>query len=112
MAAAPLTPLSFHILVSLVDGSSHGYGILKAIDDRTGGSDVPSTGALYLALQRLQREGFIEPDADPPADADARRRYWALTPDGRAAARHEVERMTALLDDDAVRRLRSGAGGG
>ncbi len=112
MAAAPLTPLSFHILLALVGGSSHGYGVLKSIETRTDGADVPSTGALYLALQRLERDGLIEPEPQPPADADARRRYWRLSAQGRVAARHEADRMAALLDDDAVRALRSGARGG
>lgn len=112
MGSSPLTPLSFHILLALVQASSHGYGILKEIEDRTGGAEVPSTGALYLALQRLERDGLIEADSDPPEDADARRRYWALTAEGRAAARAEVERMTALLDDEAVQALRVGSGVG
>ncbi|MEQ9569505.1 MAG: helix-turn-helix transcriptional regulator, partial [Longimicrobiales bacterium] len=77
---------------------------------RTDGGEAPSTGALYLALQRLEREGLIRPDPAPPADADGRRRYWALTQAGREAARSEVERMAALLDDAAVQALRSGSG--
>jgi DNA-binding PadR family transcriptional regulator len=107
----PLTPLSFHILLSLVDAPAHGYGVLKEIEGRTDGADAPSTGALYLALQRLEREGLVEPAASPPPDADARRRYWALTEAGRDAARAEVERMASLLDDRAVRALRRGVGG-
>lgn len=106
-----MTPLSLHILLSLVHGPSHGYGILKEIEDRTDGADVPSTGSLYLALQRLEREGLVTPAERPSEDVDARRRYWALTPEGRRAAREEVERMAALLGDRAVRALRTGAGG-
>ena len=107
----PLTPLSFHILLSLVDAPAHGYGVLKVIEERTDGAEAPSTGALYLALQRLEREGLIEPATDPPPDADARRRYWALTESGRRAARAEVQRMASLLDDAAVRALRAGGEG-
>lgn len=110
MPSSPLTPLSFQILLSLVRAPAHGYGILKTIDERTAGVEAPSTGALYLALQRLEREGLITPAADPPEGADGRRRYWALTPDGRAAALEEVERMTALLADEAVSALRRGTG--
>lgn len=112
MAPSPLTPLSFHILLSLVRGASHGYGMLKEIEARTDGREAPSTGALYLALQRLEREGLIGPAPDPPADADGRRRYWALTRAGRDAARLEVERMASLLDDEAVRALRGGGARG
>jgi len=106
-----MTPLSLHILLSLVHGPSHGYGILKEIEDRTDGAGVPSTGALYLALQRLEREGHVAPAEPPSDDVDARRRYWALTADGRRAAWQEVERMASLLDDAAVRALRVPGGG-
>jgi DNA-binding PadR family transcriptional regulator len=102
--------LSFQILLSLVRAPAHGYGILKEIEKRTSGADVPSTGALYLALQRLEREGQIAPAADPPTGADGRRRYWALTPAGRDAALGEVDRMTTLLDDHAVLALRRSSG--
>ncbi len=104
-----LTPLSLHILLSLVDGSLHGYGILKAIEVRSAGEGAPSTGALYLALQRLERDGMIEPGEAPESETDARRRYWRLTAAGRSAARAEVERMAALLRDPSVDTLRAGS---
>lgn len=109
MSSPPLTPLSFQILLSLVRAPAHGYGMLKEIDERTSGFEAPSTGALYLALQRLEREGLIAPAADPPEGADRRRRYWALTAAGRGAALAEVDRMATLLEDDAVSALRRGA---
>ena len=107
MPTAPLTPLSLHILLSLVDVPLHGYGILKSIEERTDGLETPSTGALYLALQRLEREGHIEASDAPDDEADQRRRYWRLTEDGRAAAREEVDRLAALLGDPSVRALRA-----
>lgn len=110
MSSTPLTPLSLQILLSLVATPSHGYGILKDIAERTSESEAPSTGALYLALQRLEREGHIAPVPHPPEGADRRRRYWALTPAGREAALGEVERMTMLLDDAAVAALLAGKG--
>jgi DNA-binding PadR family transcriptional regulator len=105
-----MTPLSLHILLSLVEDPRHGYGILKAIEARPGAVEPPSTGALYLALQRLEREEAIEP-ASPPEGADRRRRYWRLTEAGRAAAREEVDRLASLMEDPSVRLLRGGSGG-
>jgi DNA-binding PadR family transcriptional regulator len=107
MPSSPLTPLSLHILLSLVEEPLHGYGILKAIEDRTDGAETPSTGALYLALQRLEREGHIEPGDTPAHETDARRRYWVLTPEGREAARDEVERLAAVVGHPAARMLRA-----
>ena len=106
----PLTPLSLQILLSLGTTPLHGYGILKAIDERTDGNETPSTGALYLALQRLEEEGRIRPCADPPTDADARRKYWEITPEGLRAVRGELDRMEALLNDRGVEAVRAGGG--
>lgn len=103
----PLTPLSLHILLSLAPGPLHGYGILKAIEERTDGAETPSTGALYLALQRLDEEGQIRPAEEAPEGADARRRYWELTPAGVRATREELERMEALLAHESVQALRA-----
>jgi DNA-binding PadR family transcriptional regulator len=108
--STPLTPLSLQILVSLGTAPLHGYGILKAIDDRTDGAETPSTGALYLALQRLEEEGRIRPCADPPTDADARRKYWEITPEGLRAVRGELDRMEALLKHRSVEAVRAGGG--
>ena len=58
----PLTPLSFQILVSLADGPKHGYGILKEIEEGSGGSLKSSTGTLYLAIQRLEAPDAIPED--------------------------------------------------
>lgn len=106
----PLTHLSLQILLSLGTTPLHGYGILKAIDERTDGNETPSTGALYLALQRLEEEGRIRPCADPPTDADARRKYWEITPEGLRAVRGELDRMEALLNDRGVEAVRAGGG--
>ena len=48
-----MTPLTYQILLALADASRHGYGIIKELEARLGSSAVPSTGALYLALQRM-----------------------------------------------------------
>jgi DNA-binding PadR family transcriptional regulator len=92
-----LTPLTYSILVALADAARHGYGIIKEIEARTGPGSAPSTGALYLALQRMEAEGLIEEARTPAASDDARRRYWSLTPEGRESARAESRRLAAVL---------------
>ncbi len=97
-APAHPTPLTFQILMALADASRHGYGIIKEIEDREGEGRGPSTGALYLALQRMESEGLIE-EAPAPADrsGDARRRYYRITQRGRAVAEGESARLAALV---------------
>ncbi len=93
-----VTPLTYSILVALADESRHGYGIIKEIESRAGGGAAPSTGALYLALQRMEAEGLIEEAKKRPAgDDDARRRYWSLSRRGREIARNESQRLASLL---------------
>lgn len=93
----PLTPLSYQILLALADAPRHGYGIIKEIEAREGEEAAPSTGALYLALQRMEGEGRIE-DAPAPADErDGRRRYYRLTEAGRELARAESLRLAGLV---------------
>jgi DNA-binding PadR family transcriptional regulator len=93
---AVLSDLAFHILLSLGEGPSHGYAIGKDVEERSGGRLNPATGALYQALQRLADDRLIAP-ADGPADADARRKYFTLTPQGRQAAAAEAERLDGLV---------------
>ncbi|MEX0891734.1 MAG: PadR family transcriptional regulator [Gemmatimonadota bacterium] len=108
-----VTPLTYHILMALADADRHGYGIIKEIGLRLGQDEEPSTGALYVALQRMDGEGLIT-DTDPPAgeagEADPRRRYYRLTPAGREAARAESSRLAALLAAARAKDLISATG--
>jgi len=102
-----LTPLSYSILLALADEPRHGYGIIKDIETREGAAAAPTTGALYLALQRLESEGLIEeaPRTRERAKTDARRRYYRLTPAGRRAAQVETRRLAVLLGVAVDKRL-------
>ena len=97
----PLTPLWFQILLALVDKSSHGYAIIKAMEERTGSSITTATAPVYLALRRLRDLGFI---AD--AGTDGSRKLHRITPFGRRVVRAEAARivgtMGTLLDLDLV----------
>jgi len=93
-----VTPLTYEILLALADAPRHGYGIIKEIEVRAGADSAPSTGALYLALQRMESEGLIEESRRrPAASEDRRRRYWSITARGRETAKAESERLAALV---------------
>lgn len=95
----PLTPITYHVLLALARAPLHGYGILKSMEERSGGRVSPSTGSLYLALQRMGEEGLIEEAPEPEAEegGDARRRYYRLTSLGREVAREETARLADLV---------------
>jgi len=98
-----LTPLSAAILFALADGASHGYAIIKEIEELTNGEMRPNTGSTYLALHRLLEEGLIVESA--VKGEDARRRYYRLTDRGREAARAEARRLAQLVRVASAKRL-------
>ena len=47
------------VLAVLASGPSHGYGLIEALRDRSGGVfDLPE-GSVYPALHRLERAGLV-----------------------------------------------------
>jgi DNA-binding PadR family transcriptional regulator len=103
----PLKPLVFHALLALKDQESHGYGIKKAVAERTNGTTDLEPGTLYRLMARLLKQGLIqESDRRPaPESDDERRRYYRITPLGRQVLAAEAARMAELLDDKSVQAL-------
>ena len=99
-----LSELGFHVLLALGDGPSHGYAIGKDIEEWSGGRLDPTTGALYQALSRLTADGLIAA-VDGPGNVDARRKYFALTAEGRRAAGAEARRLDGLVRAARKRKL-------
>jgi len=63
-------------------GELHGYGILLRIRQFAGGAFLPEQGALYPALYRLVRQGYLE-SRWGTSDANRRARFYRLTATGR-----------------------------
>jgi DNA-binding PadR family transcriptional regulator len=101
--ALPLTPISFEILLALLDGERHGYAILQVLESRLSATLPMRTGTVYRALSRLLDEGLIEKSG---ADSgDARRRYYRITARGRKIARAEAERLAGQVAAARAHRL-------
>lgn len=66
------------LLVLLGDGPRHGYGLKSAFEEATGGVWPLNVGQVYTTLDRLERDGLVE-----PAPADEGQRAWRLTEQGR-----------------------------
>jgi DNA-binding PadR family transcriptional regulator len=88
-----LTRNEFHVLLALLDGPRHGYGIMRDVEELTSGDFKLGPGTLYTAIARLERAGLIE---ECEADAD-RRRCYRVTRKGKTAASQEAERLRALV---------------
>jgi DNA-binding PadR family transcriptional regulator len=97
----PLPRDTFHILVSLADRDRHGYSVMKDVLERTNGALRLSPSSLYASIRRLLRKELIEELAErpDPTHDDERRRYYRLTPLGRAVAAAEARRLEQLLAD-------------
>ena len=53
----PLKPTDLHILLALVDGSRHGYGIMKDVERESAGDLRLKIGSLYRLLSRRLDSG-------------------------------------------------------
>jgi PadR family transcriptional regulator, regulatory protein PadR len=75
------------ILSVLEHTSLHGYAVMEALQERSGGSlDLP-TGTLYPALRRLERAGHL--DSEWSTVDGRRRRTYRLTASGRRVLAEE-----------------------
>ncbi|HME07267.1 MAG TPA: PadR family transcriptional regulator [Bryobacteraceae bacterium] len=95
----PLPEASFHILMALSDEDRHGYAVIQEVAARTNGELKLGAGTLYRSIQRMLEEGWIKEVNERPAPDldDERRRYYRITPQGRAVARAEAKRLTNLV---------------
>jgi DNA-binding PadR family transcriptional regulator len=96
----PLTPAVFHVLLALSDSERHGYAIAREVADRTDGQVRLGPGTLYGTLTRLLAAKLVddvEPSDTRKGASDDRRRYYRLTPLGRAVARAEARRLADLV---------------
>ena len=98
-AQRPLPPASFHFVLAVADEDRHCYAIIQEVASRTGGEVRMSAGTLYRSIQRMVEQDLIEETAARPAPEidDERRRYYRITPFGRAVARAETERLQAMV---------------
>ncbi len=96
--APPLTPAVFHILLALAKGDKHGYEIMKAVRQDSGGTVTMGNGTLYGSLKRMLSDGLVEDAGDRGEDDDARRKYYRLTDRGRDALRAETQRYVDTVE--------------
>ena len=88
--------LDLLILKAVSLGSLHGYGILLRIQQTSGGALLIEQGALYPALFRLVRQGYLKADWGT-SDNNRRAKYYELTPAGRKQLRDEEDGWNRLV---------------
>ena len=78
------------ILKTLSWGAMHGYAVSRWIRQRTDDVLAVEDAALYQALHRLERRGWIEAEWGL-SENNRRAKYYRLTAAGRAQLRAEAE---------------------
>jgi PadR family transcriptional regulator len=78
----PLEKLDLLILKTLDLAPLHGYGIGQRIEQTSGGVFRITLGALYPALQRLERSGMVRAEWKV-SENNRRARYYKITATGR-----------------------------
>ncbi|UUT36625.1 PadR family transcriptional regulator [Microbacterium elymi] len=88
--------LRLYLLNLLDEEPRHGYDLMQALSDRTGGTYTPSAGTVYPRLAKLEEEGLVT------KAVDGRKTVYRITDAGRAevAARSgELEGIESHLAD-------------
>ncbi|MEZ4416205.1 MAG: PadR family transcriptional regulator [Gemmatimonadota bacterium] len=83
--------LNLLVLRALEAGPLHGLGVIRRIVDEAGGALKIEEGALYPALHRLERDGWIEGEWGRTPE-NRRAKFYRLTRTGRRHLERETER--------------------
>ncbi|HKJ55204.1 MAG TPA: PadR family transcriptional regulator [Nitriliruptoraceae bacterium] len=92
LVAASATPLALGILA---EGENYGYAIMKRVRELSGGDLEWADGMLYPLLHRLRRLGYVTTEWRTPP-GERRRRYYAITDEGRAALADRQRQWAAV----------------
>jgi DNA-binding PadR family transcriptional regulator len=128
-ALAPHTRLEMSLKLAvlglLVERRGYGYDLARRFEDRVGSGWQLNEGAIYVALDNLQREGLVEHTSDAAAGLGKRRTHrgaprvmyeatgkgaaefeaWMVSPSLRAPVREELHLKLALSREHHLPRL-------
>jgi DNA-binding PadR family transcriptional regulator len=79
------------ILSFIAEKPSHGYEIIKGIEEKMGGAYVPSAGVVYPTLSLLEDEGFAT------VSSEGGKKLYTITEAGTAEIAANKSRIDALL---------------
>ncbi|WP_150953582.1 PadR family transcriptional regulator [Microbacterium testaceum] len=88
--------LRLYILSLLDEAPRHGYDLMQALSERTGGTYSPSAGTIYPRLSKLEEEGLVT------KTVDGRKTVYEITDAGRtevATRSGDLEGIQAGLAD-------------
>ncbi len=92
-AYIPMTETAYYILLSL-SVPRHGYGVIKFVEELTGGRIQLGSGTVYGTLTKMHKDGLIAVFAD-----ESRRTIYQMTPLGGEIVRQEIDRIKKLYQN-------------
>ena len=93
-----LKPAAFHILLALAERDLHGYAVMQAVRQQSGGRVPLQTGSFYRHLGKLIDEGLVLEAPGPKPEEDSRRgTHYRLTARGRQVLAAEQTRLSFLV---------------
>jgi DNA-binding PadR family transcriptional regulator len=91
-----------YVLLHLIsEKPRHGYELIKAIEDKFGGTYSPSPGVIYPTLTMLEELGYATVNA-----SEGNKKLYAITAEGTAflqANRAAVDEVLARMDEASAR---------
>jgi DNA-binding PadR family transcriptional regulator len=83
--------LKYMILELLRDRPMHGYEVMRALEETSGGAYTASPGSVYPTLQSLEDDGYVSSE-----EADGRKVY-TITEEGREFLASNQDRVEQIL---------------
>ena len=100
----PLSTAAQYILLALASEDLHGYGIIQQIVSQTQGSYRVGPGTLYDNLKKLMDQKLvIDAPRNKDRDSEDDRRFYRLTPAGKAVLSAEVDRLHNIVVEAQLR---------
>jgi DNA-binding PadR family transcriptional regulator len=85
--------LQLLILALLAEKPGHGYELIKALEERSGGFYIPSPGMIYPALTYLEEIGYAT------VEAQGTKKRYCITDDGRRYLDQNRSLVDAMLSE-------------
>lgn len=89
----PMTETAFYILLSL-KVPTHGYGIIKKVEEMTNGRLVLGSGTIYGTLTKMQKDAIIAVYSD-----SERKKVYEVTEIGKVLMQQEIARLDELHEN-------------
>jgi len=86
------------LLTFLDKEASFGGAIIDGLEEATKGGFTVTEGALYPALGRLEKKGYLEPEMRKEVEGRKARKYYSLTPYGKERLKELKEAWLPLVE--------------